>query len=88
MVLIRIDHPQNAKRIAFEASRNLAMVGYTATAKSMPVGGHQGKMMDAATLSRAFVAVANGSAEPRIAFDWNLPCTCPDNGVAREDCTR
>lgn len=38
-VLIKIDKSSNAKRIAFEAARNLAMVGYTAKAKEMSVVG-------------------------------------------------
>jgi len=31
LLLVRIDHATNAKRIAFESSRNLSMVGYTVT---------------------------------------------------------
>ena len=87
-VLIKIEYPVHAKRIAFEAARNLAMVGYTAKAKSMNVN-CGGKTMDLASLSRAFEVVA-ASADPGklVTFDWNIRCTCPDNGVAREDCPR
>jgi len=84
-VLIKIDTASNAKRIAFEAARNLAMVGYTAKAKIMDII-HQGKTIDIGSLSDAFEVVAN--TDPKNVFDWSIPCSCPDNGVLREDCTR
>lgn len=91
-VLIKINKSSNAKRIAYESARNLAMVGYTAKAKELKVSdlrpcGADGKMkMDLDILSSAFEVVA--STEPAEVFDWSVPCTCPDNGVLREDCTR
>ena len=87
-VLIKIDRSSSAKRIAFEAARNLAMVGYTAIAKEMDIGGggNGGQGLDLGALSRAFDVVA--TTEKADVFDWILPCTCPDNGVLREDCSR
>jgi copper chaperone CopZ len=88
-VLIKIDKIGNAKRIAFEAARNLAMVGYTAKAKDMPSSIEQdGKKTDVNSnqLFNAFDAVAR--SDPRDIFDWSIPCSCPDNGVLRDDCSR
>lgn len=82
-VLIKIDRASNAKRIAHEAARNLAMVGYTAKAKEMDVS--DGKL-DLGSLSAAFEVVAQTQSEDF--FDWTIPCTCPDNGVLRNDCSR
>jgi len=88
-VLIRIDRLLNAKRISLEATRNLAMVGYTARAKTMSStvekNGIPSKMSQD-ELDRAFEAVA--ALEMKDIFDWSVPCTCPDNGVARDDCLR
>jgi copper chaperone CopZ len=87
-VLIKIDRSSSAKRIAFESARNLAMVGYTAIAKEMDIGGgaNGGQGLDLGALSKAFDVVA--TTEKADVFDWTLPCTCPDNGVLREDCSR
>jgi len=88
-VLIRIDKASNAKRIAFEAARNLAMVGYTAKPKEMSIVGQDADKkatMDLGSLSTAFEVVANTEAQDF--FEWTIPCTCPDNGVLREDCAR
>lgn len=88
-VLIKIDKAGSAKRIAFEAARNLAMVGYTAKAKEMSIvgqGADRKATSDLGSLSTAFEVVANTQAKE--VFDWTLPCTCPDNGVLRQDCAR
>ncbi|KAG7356047.1 hypothetical protein IV203_000733 [Nitzschia inconspicua] len=88
-VLIRVDRVSNSKRIAFEAARNLAMVGYTAKAKAMsPTVEKNGKIvkMSLDDMFKAFQAV--GHADPKDLFDWSSPCSCPDNGVARDDCAR
>jgi hypothetical protein len=86
-VLIKIDKASNAKRIAFEAARNLSLVGYTAEAKSMSIVGEGSKgRADLNALSTAFEVVAN--TEPQDVFDWTVPCTCPDNGILRGDCLR
>lgn len=88
-VLIRIDQSSNAKRIAFEAARNLAMVGYTAKVKEMSIvnaGGDKKATMDLGKLSTAFDVVAN--TDRKDVFDWSIPCTCPDNGILRDDCAR
>lgn len=87
-VIIKIDRSSSAKRVAFESARNLAMVGYTAKAKEMDIGGgpNGGQGLDMSMLSKAFDIVA--TTDKADVFDWTLPCTCPDNGVLREDCSR
>jgi len=90
-VLIKIDQSSNAKRIAFESARNLAMVGYTAKAKEMSiesfkVNDYGRNNVDLSSLTAAFEVV--GATDPRDVFDWHIPCACPDNGVLREDCPR
>lgn len=88
-VIIKIDKASNAKRIASEATRNLAMVGYTAKVKEMGIvgeGADKKATMDLGALSTAFDVVA--TTESADVFDWTLPCSCPDNGVVREDCAR
>jgi copper chaperone CopZ len=88
-VLIKIDKSSSAKRIAFEAARNLAMVGYTAKAKEMSIvgqGADKKATMDLGALSTAFEVVASGDIKD--VFDWGIPCTCPDNGILRDDCAR
>ncbi|CAB9509561.1 expressed unknown protein [Seminavis robusta] len=88
-VLIKIDRSSNAKRIAFEAARNLAMVGYTAKAKEMSIvgqGADKKATMDLGALSTAFEVVANNKGEE--VFDWRIRCSCPDNGILRDDCQR
>eukprot|EP00934_Nitzschia_sp_Nitz4_P004485 Nitzschia sp. Nitz4//scaffold48_size128905//92738//94864//NITZ4_003612-RA/size128905-augustus-gene-0.11-mRNA-1//1//CDS//3329553018//4475//frame0 len=88
-VLVKIDRLSAAKRVAFESARNLAMVGYTAKAKVMKtvveVDGKKTNMNEDAVY-KAFEAV--GRADPKGIFDWNIPCSCPDNGVLRSDCSR
>mmetsp|Transcript_48990 Transcript_48990/g.118656 ORF Transcript_48990/g.118656 Transcript_48990/m.118656 type:complete len:737 (+) Transcript_48990:397-2607(+) len=88
-VLIRCDRTSSSKRIAFEAARNLAMVGYTAKAKSMsPSVEKNGEQTKVALdeMYKAFDAVARSDIKDL--FDWSSPCSCPDNGVARADCPR
>jgi copper chaperone CopZ len=86
-VLIKVDHPLNAKRIAFESARNLSMVGYTGTVKEMSIVGADGKSMSIGALANAFQAVASGQSSDDV-FDWSRSCNCPDNGIQREDCPR
>lgn len=88
-VLIKIDRSSNAKRVASEAARNLAMVGYTAKAKEMSIigqGADRKATMDLGALSTAFEVVA--STDSKDVFNWNIHCTCPDNGILRDDCAR
>jgi copper chaperone CopZ len=88
-VLIKIDKSSNAKRISFEAARNLAMVGYTARSHEMSIanaGADKKAKVDLGALSTAFDVVAN--TNPQDMFDWAINCTCPDNGILRDDCSR
>lgn len=88
-VLVKIDKLSAAKRVAFESARNLAMVGYTAKAKVMSAmmdrDGKKTRVPDD-TISKAFATVAR--QDPKGIFDWNITCSCPDNGVLRSDCAR
>ena len=69
-VLIKINKSSNAKRIAFEASRNLAMVGYTASVKEMSTFySNSGKnvlekqdKVDLDLLKEAYLAVSSTAA--------------------------
>jgi hypothetical protein len=42
--------------------------------------------VDLGALSTAFEVVAN--TDPQDMFDWSIPCTCPDSGIMRDDCSR
>ena len=88
-VLVKIEKISSAKRVAFESARNLAMVGYTAKAKSMSSSvdqdGNRTKIPEDSII-KAFDAVAR--TDPQSIFDWNISCSCPDNGVLRSDCSR
>ena len=93
-VLVKIDRSSNAKRIAFDAARNLSMVGYTASPMEMDIvdlqqrrnRGIEREKLDLSMLNAAFDVVANTNSSD--VFDWKSPCSCPDNGVLREDCAR
>jgi hypothetical protein len=86
-VIIKISKSSFAKRIAFEAKENLKLVGYDAIAKEINVVDHAtGMTSDLNALSTAFDVVA--ATDARDVFDWNLPCTCPDNGIVRLECPR
>jgi len=87
-VLVKIENISVAKRVAFEAARNLAMEGYTAKAKVISVFADQDgqKKLPEFAIVKAFDAVAR--TDPQTLFDWKVPCSCPDNGVLRSDCSR
>jgi len=87
-VLVKIENISVSKRVAFEAARNLAMVGYTAKAKVISSFSDQDgqKKIPEYAIIKAFDAVAR--TDPQTIFDWNAPCSCPDNGVLRSDCSR
>jgi copper chaperone CopZ len=88
-VLIQIDKTSNAKRIAFEAARNLAMVGYSAKTKEMSLSitcDGKKQTMDIDSVYKAFDDFSQ--SDHKDVFDWSIPCSCPDNGVLRDDCSR
>jgi hypothetical protein len=65
------------------------MVGYAAKAHEMSIvneGGDKKATVDLGALSTAFEVVAN--TDPQDMFDWSIPCTCPDSGIMRDDCSR
>lgn len=84
-----------AKKVAYEACRNLALVGYTAQAKKASMGSNEEDDNDQLKddlclplkcLQTTIATYAN--AYPRNFFDFSLPCTCPDNGIFRASCPR
>ena len=86
-VLIKIEKSSYAKRIAYEASENLKMVGYEAEPKEMGIMDvDSGAAMDLGALRTAFDVVA--ATDAKDVFDWSLECSCPDNGIVRADCAR
>lgn len=88
-VIIKIDKSSNAKRIAEESTRNLAMMGYTATVMDMSVDiasvCKQGLPFDLRFLSAAFQVFAYSDLD---VFDWSLTCSCQENGYSTKDCKR
>ena len=88
-VILKIDEAAAAKRVAFEAARNLGMVGYSAEPLNMSIVGSGADPVshaDLGALATAFEVVATTEATDM--FDWSIPCTCPDNGILRGDCKR
>jgi len=85
-VLIKINRSSQAKRIAFEAARNLSMVGYSARVREMDVVDLNGKAMDFSMLNAAFDVIAN--TERTHFFDWSAPCICMNIITARDRCLR
>jgi copper chaperone CopZ len=92
-VVIQIDAPKHAKRIAFESARNLALVGYTAVAKEVstkqlpPKPNKEDSV--AARLESVQRAIVNlAKAYPFDLFEFAPRCSCPDSGVFRENCPR
>jgi len=91
-IIVKIDRSSSATRIAFESVRNLAMVGFSAKPKQMIISemaseqfGQQIKP-DLTLLTTAFEVVA--ATDPTDVFDWCTPCSCPDNGLLKDDCPR
>jgi copper chaperone CopZ len=86
-VIIKITKSSFAKRITYEASENLKMVGYDAKPKEMGiVDPSSGAAVDLGALRMAFDVVA--ATDAKDVFDWNLKCSCSDNGIVRTDCDR
>jgi len=91
-LLIKIDAALNAKRICYEATRNLSMVGYTA--KPLEVNflelsasaSQKEFKINAQMICTAFEVV--GSADPLTFFDWERLCRCTPLGVDKELCPR
>jgi len=89
LVLIRIEKAADARRIAFEAARNLTMVGYTAEAKSMNTAEVAAKGNVEVTLQTMYSAFESlPHLNPMTVMNWELECACPDNNVTRHDCAR
>jgi copper chaperone CopZ len=97
-VVIQIDSPKNAKRIAFESARNLALVGYTALSKEISTNmvtssssssPDQSAMSNATKLESIQKAMMKlNQAYPFELFEFPPLCSCPDSGVFRENCPR
>eukprot|EP00559_Dactyliosolen_fragilissimus_P008808 CAMPEP_0184858292 /NCGR_PEP_ID=MMETSP0580-20130426/3416_1 /TAXON_ID=1118495 /ORGANISM="Dactyliosolen fragilissimus" /LENGTH=1008 /DNA_ID=CAMNT_0027354375 /DNA_START=495 /DNA_END=3521 /DNA_ORIENTATION=+ len=90
-VIIKIDKSSSAKRVANEAARNLSMVGYIAKPKEMDLSIHNtGKNRSPEELTNCIRAAFDivATTERSDVFNWNSICSCPDNGILREDCER
>jgi len=89
VVLVKIAKVADARRIAFEAARNLAMVGYTASAKSINIAEVAAKGDNEVTLQNMYSAFESlPHLNPMAVMNWELECACPDNNVMRQDCPR
>lgn len=99
ILLIKIKSIQEARRIAYEASRNLMMVGYTAQAESVDIqaigksggggGNNNGKEeMSLSTMYRVFETVPEVNPSIGNVLDWKVECECPENNVMRANCRR
>mmetsp|Transcript_3279 Transcript_3279/g.5404 ORF Transcript_3279/g.5404 Transcript_3279/m.5404 type:complete len:706 (+) Transcript_3279:304-2421(+) len=89
LVLVKIEKVADARRIAFEAARNLTMVGYTAVPKSInivEVAARGDSEVTLQTMYSAFESLPHLNA--MAAMNWELDCACPDNNVMRQDCPR
>lgn len=88
-VLIRVDKTVNAKRIAWEAARNLSLVGYKAEIIQIKASSVQGQQTLDETIRSILDAFENlGLLTTRNVINWDAPCTCPDGGVYRNNCQR
>lgn len=89
VVLIKIEKAADARRIAFEAARNLTMVGYTAVAKSMNIADVAPTGNNEVTLQNMYSAFESlPQLNPLTVMNWGVECSCPDNNVMRQDCPR
>ena len=82
-VIIKIDNINNCRRIAWESARNLSMVGYIATARSFVVPNGMSLTNAYSLMEQTIPSVA-----PMMVFRWDFKCECPDNNVARHNCSR
>jgi copper chaperone CopZ len=94
-VVVLIDNPNHAKRISFEATRNLSLVGYTAQSMEVQLlvptdrtntTNTTTDQMIRDTLQKTVLDIAK--AYPVDFFDFAAPCSCPDSGVYRNNCPR
>lgn len=81
IALIKIDSPNNAKRIASEALRNLNILGYMARPKEMDWN-------DESIDLSLFTVPSHHGDHTYSFFDWSRPCTCSENGAFPKDCDR
>jgi copper chaperone CopZ len=90
-VLIKFEPPTvNAKRISYEATRNLELVGYKAETILIEINKSNDSTLSVSeSLQKTIIAFETlGSKNSPIIFDWNVPCACPDGGVYRSNCRR
>lgn len=89
-LVIKIDKAINAKRIAYECARNLALVGYKAVAIDMPVLGPSTKQNVTSEDLSFLIKLFEKFRAPNFPtiFNWAIACTCPDGGVYKSNCSR
>jgi hypothetical protein len=75
-ILLKIDHRNNAPRIAEEACRNLHLLGHSAQPNEWNVSSTTAD--DASTIGNRCAYATAKSHPPLYYFDWHIPCTCPE----------
>jgi copper chaperone CopZ len=86
VVIIHIDSAKNAKRVAFEAARNLALVGYTAKPKEVSLACDDNERSTKEDLNKIVARLAKKN--PCDYFDFAAPCACPESNIFRDNCLR
>jgi copper chaperone CopZ len=86
VVIIQIDCAKNAKRVASEAARNLALVGYTAKPKEVSLIGDGNDRSTKEDLHKIVARLAKKN--PCDYFDFAAPCSCPESNIYSDSCLR
>lgn len=84
IIIVKIANIRDCRRIAYESTRNLLMVGYTATTKSYTVPSG----MSLETVYGLMERTIPSAAPMEQGFNWNLNCVCKENNVMRVNCHR
>ena len=84
IVIVKIANIRDSRRIAFESTRNLSMVGFTATTTSYTVPSGMSLETVYGLMERTIPSV--GPMEQ--GFNWNLNCVCQEINVKRVNCHR
>jgi copper chaperone CopZ len=87
IVLIKIQRSSMAKRIAYEATETVKMLGYDGSVMELSViDPATGKNVGAGNLSVAYDVAA--ATDSKTIFDWTAECSCSDHSIVKENCSR
>jgi hypothetical protein len=87
IVLIKIQRSSMAKRIAYEATETVKMLGYEGSVMELSViDPATGNNVEAGNLSVAYDVAA--ATDPKTIFDWTAECSCSDHSIVRDNCSR